>query len=173
MAERDPTVPQSDDTEALAETIRVLNIVGPLGRFNVLDTIIPTFSMGEVAQQTIQVVSPSFRSTDIFSTGIQVNAAAGLVLADTGQLAVGTYDMLLQMSSSQDEVATEFQVQFRNAANAANVAVWPYVMRGTDAVIATLTFALEIAANERLRIVNIAAGAGTDRVAATIFARVR
>jgi len=175
MAERDPNVPQVEDPETAADLIRLLRIVGPLGRLSVSDVVVPVVNMGDVVTRFVTVVEPGFRATDIFSNGFILNAATNAILADTGALPAGTYDIQLQMSSNADEASTGFMVQLRNAANSATVVEWPYAMRGgiLNTIIADMTVALEIGANERLRILNIIVGAGIDRVAAAIFARIR
>lgn len=51
MAESNPDFPQVNDPEIAANLIRRLAIVGPLGRLNVLDVVIPTVSLAELQDQ--------------------------------------------------------------------------------------------------------------------------
>lgn len=177
MAERDPNLPQSADPELQADLVRLLQIQGPLGLLNVLDVVIPTVSMGQVVPLDVEVRTPVFRSTDIFSNGILLAPVANTVLADTGALADGNYDVQLAMQSNSALTNDEsFRVEHRNAANAANLAVWDYlVLNGASAAYfyAGLTFAYQLASNERLRIINPKATTAGRSQVATIFARRR
>lgn len=176
MAERDPNLPQSTDPELQADLVRLLQVQGPLGLLNVLDVVIPTVSMGQVVPLDVDTRRPAFRSTDVFSNGLVVGGAAGAILADTGQLASGTYDVNLVMSSNDAGGPQQsIDIQHRNAANAANLAVWANLV---DAPLnATLSlnysFGYELGTNERLRAIqNLAAGA-TRVLVCVIFARRR
>ena len=172
MGEIDPTKPQVNDPEVEAELIRVLSIVGPLGKLDVIPAVLPIISMGNVVQQTVEVRSPNFRSTDIFSAGIVTGGAAGTVHADTTALQAGTYDMIYVISPTAT-TGPEWQVQHRNAANAANLAQVRHItVPGATAPI-IMTLAYEFALNERLRILNGLVMAGGEVSNATIFARRR
>lgn len=178
MAELDPNTPQAVDPERVVDLTRLLQIRGPLGVLNVLDTIIPVVNMGDVVPRTTTVLQPAFRSTDVFSNGIFVAAAANSVLADTQQLAEGTYDVVVSAENTSS-VSQEhsIQVQHRNAANAANLAAWDYIIwrnpTGGLGMLQPFAFAYELAINERIRVVNpIISGAG-EAMNVVIFARRR
>ena len=177
MGARDPTVPQSDDADLAADLIRLLKIIGPLGRLSVSDLVVPVVNMGDVVTRTITVLQPAFRASDVFSNALITAPAAGAILADTGQLAAGVYDVrLLMVTNSANLFNGGFVFQHRNAANAANIAVWHHLERtgGQDQAFQyDYTFAYEIALNERLRIAVNAAGAAARVWTATIFARRR
>lgn len=172
MAEEDPNTPQAVDPETATNLVRLLQIRGPLGVLNVLDTIIPVVNMGDVVARTVAVLQPSFRSTDVFSAGKQVGAPAATVHADTGPLAEGIYDVLLQIPETTN-TSIVWDVEHRDAANAANLAVWSTIISGTTGGRFKQRFAYEFAANERLRILNEGGVAAGVTSVAFIFARRR
>lgn len=176
MAEIDPNTPQVVDPERTVDLTRLLQIRGPLGVLNVLDTIVPVVSMGDVAPRSVQVQQPNFRTTDIFSVGWQAAAAAGTVLADTGALAAGIYDVIFQATGHTNLNQQRTETQMRNAANTANLASWDHgigqVTSGADTYI-SYTLALELAINERLRVIQVLVAGAGEGMAAIIFARRR
>lgn len=196
MAERIPGAPQVDDPAVVADFIRSLGIRGRIGELGVADTIVPVFLIGQNPGITttepapiIGVVggtpvpvsgageTPAFGSGDVFTTGPQTAPGAGTVLADTGALPAGTYDLRFLTSSNSNSVLTEtFMVQHRNAANAANLATWEYVtILSASNNVGAITYALGyiLALNERIRIINSQAGEGGTSQVAVIFARIR
>jgi len=175
MAEPTDPGPVALDPELAASLVRLLNIRGPLGNLKVLDTIVPVVSLGDVVQSTVQVVAPAFRSSDVFSAGVQVAAAANTVHADTLSLAAGIYDVTLQLSCGENSLNTNFVLEHRNAANAANLMTIPIVMNSISnaASPSTWSFGYELALNERLRILNAVAMNANRRTAAWIMARIR
>jgi len=178
MAERDPTVPQSDDPDLQADVVRLLRIVGPLGRFNVADVIVPVFQMGTVTPLDVEVLQPIFRSTEVFSGGVIIAPAAGAVLADTTALAAGDYDVRLVLTSNdtQSFASSRYVVEHRNAANAANLAVWNYLVTSGDAANSfkyESSFGYQVAANERLRVIAGPSSEALRAYSCVIFARRR
>lgn len=173
MAEPTEAGPVARDPELTANLTRLLSITGPLGVLKVLDTIVPVVSLGDVVQPTITVVTPSFRSSDIFSAGVQVGQDAGTVLADTGQLAAGTYDVKVLIASASPTSLQEVDMEHRNAANAANLAVWPHYVVNDGRGPWAYEFGYVLALNERLRAVQVVADSAGRGNAAVIFARIR
>ena len=175
MAELDPNTPQVVDTERTVDLTRLLQIRGPLGVLNVLDTIVPVVNMGDVVTRAIDIRQPSFRTTDIFGGGFFSGAAVDTVLADTGALAEGDYDVIISMTSRSSAAVQHFNVEIRNAANTANLAVWSQAMRtvSADAISLTLSLALELSADERVRILQRVANVAGESSTAVIFARRR
>ena len=178
MAETDPNTPQVVDPELTVDLTRLLQIRGPLGVLNVLDTIVPVVNMGDVVTRTVTVLQPAFRSSDIFSAGLVILPAAGAILADTGALAEGTYDIAVTMAGGILLANARVDLEIRNAANTANLAVWTHLYggfgSGFNQVGWSYTFALDLALNERLRAINIVAViTGAESAHATIFARRR
>jgi len=175
MAESDPTIPQVVDPERTVDLTRLLKIRGPLGVLNVLDTIIPVVNMGDVVTRSINIQQPSFRTTDIFGGAFYTGAAADTILADTGALAEGDYDMIISMTSRSSAALQHFNIEIRNAANTANLAIWSHSMRmlSADSIAHTLTLALVLAVNERVRVLQRVANAPGESSAVVIFARRR
>lgn len=176
MAELDPTKPQVTDPVTVADLARLLSIRGSLGVLDVADIIVPTISVGSLAPISVAIRQPAYRSTDVFSAGVLTAAAAGAIQADTTALPAGTYDVQLYMLPSAGLVGPlEMEVQHRDAADAATLAVWTFLIgSGVDgAGRQDQNFAYELANNERLRIVNIGALGAGDLTFAVIFARIR
>lgn len=176
MPDIDPSKPQINDPELEAELIRVLSIVGPMGKLDVIPAVLPTISMGNIVQQTVEVRSPAFRTTDIFSTGLQTGQAGGTLLADTGPLADGIFDVRLASTSQTSIGLQNHRIEMRNAANTASLAFWTHLMGVFTSGARPLfnyTLALEFAINERLRIVQVVTNPAGQAAEATIFARRR
>ena len=175
MAQPDSSTPQVVDPELVANLTRLLQIRGPLGLLNVLDTIVPVVNMGDVVTRTVTVLQPAYRTTDIFSFGFFNGAAAGTVLADTGALAEGIYDVHILMSARVNAALYAHEIQIRDAANTATLAVWHHGLRtlSGDTLRTTETLALELAASGRVRVVQpVISGVGESSTA-VIFARRR
>lgn len=173
-------IAHSRETDLKVQMIRDLEVVGQVPDLEIIPAILPVIVMGNVLQQTVRVEQPVFRSTDVFSNGLQTAPAAGEVLADTGPLATGVYDLQvysLMAATGFNNIRIEFQ--HRNAANAANLASWDYGCRGhsvaneTTPVWVIQTLAYELAENERLRLIVPVAFAAGDPAIGTIFARRR
>lgn len=173
MAERDPAVPQSDDQDLQADLVRLLQIVGPLGRFNVADIIVPVVSMGDVVTRTIESRTRAFRSSEVFTEGRQTAAPLFTLHADTGPaLTAGIYDLMVHIAACNTP-NTPWDIEHRDAANAATVVSWNANTTNQGGVGLDQSFAYEFALNERLRIRNaLAIGVGIFS-AAVIFARLR
>lgn len=108
---------------------------------------------------------------EVISSGDSVAPGAGAVIADSGALPAGIYDLDITISSADSSGPGKgIAVQHRNAGNAANV----NVIGGTSAACSD-TIHLEdyvIAANERIRaVVMTQAGAALSEYVA--FIRVR
>jgi len=174
MAEADPRIPQVVDPELTVDLTRLLQIRGPLGVLNVLDTIVPVVSLGNVVTPDINVRGPTFRSTDVFSIGRLGAPAAGTVLADTGALPAGIYDVMTLMTI-QETINNFIRFSHRNAANTADLMTYDPSI-GLDARsqgFDRLVFSYELAINERLRFTTVGASAVGSMYAAVIFARIR
>lgn len=171
-----PGTPELDDPLLVADLIRLLSIKGAIGRMRLADFVIPVVSLGDVVQPTVAVRTPSFRSTDVFSAGMVINPAAGTVLADTGPLPAGIYDVIIYTAADTGNLQLAHDVEHRDAANAANLAVWIHIMtRGPNVTIAVAPYVLayEIGANERLRIISSGVSAAGAQHVGVIFARIR
>lgn len=175
MADPDPSTPQVVDPERVVDLTRLLQIRGPLGVLNVLDTIVPVVSMGDVVTRTINILQPAFRSTDLFSVGFLTGSPVQTVHADTGPLLAGTYDVLLAGPMVEQNAAVAFTLAHRNAADTADLMLWGRLvsggLSGTDNPY--IPFGYEIADDERLRVVNNDVIAAGTRSIATILAHRR
>lgn len=173
MGQVDGSIPQVNDPELEVALQRLLSVVGPLGKLGVLDTVIPIVSLGDVVTPEIDTRTPSYRSTDVFSQGVQSGAAANAIHVDTGPLPIGTYDLQVLISPNGTTAPNEMQLQHRNAANNGNVVTWSYLV-GTSVGVWAHLLGYEIAvANERFIVRNIVALAAGDLSNAVIFARIR
>jgi len=170
MGVRDPTIPQIEDQELEQNLIRLLRIIGPLGRLSVADMVVPVVSMGNVVNPTVDILQPSFRSTDVFG-GSVLAPGINTVLADTGQLPAGVYDIFVAMESTTAG-SSRFQLQHRDAANAVNLMTADFVT-GIQRGPWSFPLAYELVTDERLRILNIDASTAGQFWSAQIFARVR
>lgn len=177
MAEQNSNIPQVTDPNTVADLIRLLQIRGAIGVLNVADIVLPVVNLGDLSPSETIARLPAWRSTDVFSEGVQVTPAAGTVLADTGQLPAGVYDVAFMCSSNEDaDTQGVIDFEHRNAANAANLAVWSHLLRNSalaTTVWAYYTFGYELAVNERLRSISPRAGSAGEAYSATIFARIR
>jgi hypothetical protein len=105
-----------------------------------------------------------------FTQGDLASPVAGTLMADTGALAGGSLNVLVQVGWNAGAGNSAFDIARRNAAN--NADVWkminPAVTAANDVVV--LPFRLNFLANERL-IVRVSAGGGFGvTVRANIFA---
>ncbi len=168
------------DPALQAEVIRQFNLRGELAPFVLTNAVVPIFDIGRLASiDTPQVVTTlagsqgvrvgmadtnaalqvryPFFSTGLFADDTQAAPGANTVLADTGAIASAGQFWFQVQASHDDGTAVIFEVQYRNAANNANLGVLP--ITNTQGIREWLS--IDIAANERLRIVNVTAIAGT------------
>ncbi len=172
-----PGTPEVDDPLLVADLIQLLSIKGAIGRLPLADIVIPVVSLGDVVTPDFNVRGPVFRSADVFSAGVLTASAAGTVLADTTALPAGEYDLQYWIQSSDSIGDKTIAFEHRDAANAANLAIWSFTLTGDgfqQVMKGPFTLSYELAVNERLRIVvgAVAIQAGVPSVA-TIFARLR
>lgn len=175
MPPRDTTQVQLDFPLLVADLIRDLNLIGTVGLLNFSPAVVPTFLIGSREGALSLTSEPvPFESSHVFSDKT-TNPAINAVLADTGALPAGNYDVVAGISISGHPAGADFtNFQHRNAADAANLAEWPFARGPIQTEQAfPQTFGYTIAANERLRWQNIAAIAGGTQVATFIMARRR
>ena len=154
MAQRDASQVQLDFPELTADLIRELRLTGVLGLLNLSDTVVPIISVGNVRPQVIRTDVASYDSAEVFS-GFAVGPINGTVIAETGALPAGTFDVVFGGSyTGNNLIANLLELQWRNAANAANLATWPNNAGAAGAdgqIFTTVQTALNIGLNERLR----------------------
>lgn len=110
--------------------------------------------------QTSQQVSIGGGLLDSGLASFQVaSPALNTVVLDTGPLAGGTYRFFLMIFSTVSYNPNNWAVQHRDAANAANLHEFFPSQPATST--AQIQFTLEVAANERVRMLNPAAFAST------------
>lgn len=167
-----------DDPSLLDRILRQFRVKGRVNPFEIGNVAVPTFDIGELAQDrpVTEVVTPDSTSavriglsddqsaltikypphlpTETFSDQSAAPGAAS-VLADTGQLAASEF--FLQFTLSHDDAALRhIEIQWRNAANTATLATYPIWV--TEVTNRWLN--VDVALNERFRLVNITAIAG-------------
>lgn len=97
----------------------------------------------------------------IKSEGEKTNPALNLLMADTGALAAGTWELRFTVGAS---AAADFQIQRRNAANTANVGD-VVILKGPAGQSGQYIFTFHLEVNERVRVVMDDALTGTAAVA--------
>lgn len=136
---------------------------------NVNGEVVPAVLVGSLV--TLSANSTPMVHGVPYTAGELVAPAVNTVLADTGPLPAGTYNVRLIVSGLNVTASwrTDFRLQRRDAANAANIwsqafQVWEGSPR-YDAV-----FAITLAANERLRIITVAATSAGEPIQGSIWA---
>ncbi len=146
-----------------------------IGRLASIDTpqVVTTLAgsqgvrVGTVNRTTALLNAPiETNDADVTDSGVVVNPGAATVLADTGALTLNNFLVEVHFSST---VIADFRIEWRNAANAANVASWSSFADSHGYTLGPWN--LRLAASERIRILNIAAvvGSVTAVVSASII----
>ncbi len=176
------------DPQLQASVIRQFNLRGELAPFNLTENVVPIFDIGTLLRaidptvvttlagsQGVRVgtsgtaalvtAQPPVVDTNVTDGGFAVNPGAAALLVDSGALGAGdrTFDIYLGGSALFDLI-----IEWRNAANAANVATWSILAGdvGGGGNVHWGPHNLDLANNERVRIVTGGAVVGT--VASTI-----
>lgn len=140
------------------EPFTLVNNVQPVSIVDV-DTNIP-----------VTVTDPVF--TTPASNGVQAAPAINTILADTGPLLSGTWAFLVMIEVGDGNAAafSRTALQHRNAANGANI--WEsntFTTSGTPCHHRVFTFSKSMALNERMRAINLVAGAVGSQYNVNIF----
>ncbi len=167
------------DPDLQAQVIREFNLKGALSPFNLTETVVPIIDIGRLLSVAVQEVVtpgqadsvqigigatdeslpvsfPSHVSTNAFEDSTAAPAAA-TVLVDTGQITTAS-EYFIQFSVSHDDAALRhFELQWRDGANAANLAVYPF---WTSQDKAFWLYPSITGSNQRFRLVNVTAIAG-------------
>ena len=173
MAQRDGLRPQIDFPQLIADVIRDLNVRGPLGVLNLSDEVRPVFIIG-ARGLTVTANLVDFDSSQVFSGDASLPVAS-TVVADTGQLVAGTYDLLLQLSSDIQVGSNDpIRVQHRNSGNTATLATLLSLYCRGGAVSDGQSFVpligYRIALNERIRILSPSTNATSGGCSGQIWA---
>lgn len=158
MPPRDPSKVQLDFPDLVADLISDLNLRGTVGLMDFVDSMQPVYVAGSrEGALSLANLQPTFTTAEIFAdqTG---SPAANAVLADTGALVAGTYDVYAMASWGYSPAVSAgpiFDFQHRNAADAVTLARVPYaslvaVADGQHDNL-SFTYATVVAENERLR----------------------
>jgi len=176
MAPRNPAKVQLDFPQLTADLISQLRLTGTVGLIDFLDAVRPVYIVasreGALAFTASQ---PLFTSAGV-SSGFAVNPLANAVIADSGPLPAGDYDIFASMSMNGNLTATgHIELQHRNAANAATLAVLLDMSGGgvpndIHADIPALGYTLAL--NERLRF-QLLLGNMTGGVSANVGVQIR
>ncbi len=172
------------DPELVARVVRQFNLKGPLAPFNLTENVIPTFDIGQLTgiapdptvvtttqgSQGVRVgvavgaslptQTTAYFPAQVSNSGSVTNPGAATVLVDTGALGTGAH-LVHWMVNSDAAAASVFDIEHRNAANSANLAVWNVQFPaggGAFGMFQQLT--MNVIFGERFRIVNPAAITG-------------
>jgi len=176
MAGRDANRPQLDFPQLVADLIATLNLTGQLGILEMSDQVSPVFLIGSRGV-VFGGENPTFASAEVFS-GSATNPAANVVLADTGALPAGTYDVMSNISIRAQKGAggnTAVLIEHRNAANAATLAILDSMAGTGNHEVAESTlplFGYTLALNERIRLI-VGGGLLVGTVAGSLFVHLR
>ncbi len=175
------------DPALQAAVIRQFNLRGELAPFNLTENVVPIFDIGQLIgaaptvvttlegsqgvrvgtalqNDALQVMEGRTLFGDVVDSGFVVNPGAAGLLVDTGQLVADRHHIEIHAGGS---ALFDLIIEWRNAANAANVATWS-VFAGDVGGGGNFHWKaiLQMATNERIRVVTGGAVVGT--VAATI-----
>lgn len=163
------------DPVLIADIVSQLNIRGELAPFEISQVAFPVFDIGRLAGLTgvQKVATPDSENavrvgaaTDFhLPSGYQasqpaewfndesLNPGVGDILADTGQLAAGVHVLHTGFSSDDKTTGNIIELQWRNAANSANVASMQFMFlgRGQQNI---GPFFVNVAVNQRFRYLN-------------------
>lgn len=176
MPPRDPSKTQLDNPELLAALISELQIIGQIGLIDFVPAVNPVFIVGSRGL-SINVEPPVYQSAEIFSGATQA-PAVNAIIADTGALPAGDYDIFCNIAGSGISAAvfSAITLQHRNAANAATLATLlatSHNASGNVPVFGSLPLTgYQLALDERLRVIMLL-GNLTGGVTASIGVRRR
>lgn len=160
--------------QGFPDLLNRLGIQPPLvAPFWYLSNVIQPVSLVDQEVDITTIASPVLFGGLPSSAGFINNPAANAILADTGQLPAGNYDLKVWVSLYSDTTGNGAMVlERRDAANAANI--WSAEIMACAAGASSFqnierTLSVPLQENERFRIRNVVALAGTATVQATIF----
>lgn len=143
---------------------------GPREGFGLVNSVQPVALVD--VDVSIPVISSQVVFAGPFSIGHQLGPAVNTVLADTNQLAAGTWQFCVTVNIQDGAAAGgRAALQHRDAANAANI--WErnyYVIGPSGNIDSVWVFTKSVALNERLRVIVLGSPAGGSFYNANIFA---
>ncbi len=176
MPPRDPNIPQLDNPELVAALITQLEIIGGIGLLNFVPAVSPVFIVGSRGL-SISNDPPVYQSAQIFD-GTAAAPVANTVVADSGALPAGDYDIWANIASAGSATAGTFAilaVEHRNAANAVTLATLlrlSITTAGVSPFGSLPQTGYRLALNERIRAITLIQTI-SGGVAATIGVRIR
>ncbi|MBI4598008.1 MAG: hypothetical protein HY737_06380 [Candidatus Omnitrophica bacterium] len=151
------------------DLVRDLELKGELGELTIGPEVFGVVVLDSLESFVASPQKPN-RVGDWFTAGEQIAPAANAVLADTGALAVGVYDVDVFITHNEPG-SNRFVLQWRDAANAANLTLQTIRLAEQRSFI-HFHLVLEIeTANERFRVLVLAAGGAGVQYQASILTR--
>ena len=159
MPVRDPRIPQLDNPELVAALLNELQIIGQIGLLDFVPAVNPVFIVGSRGL-SINNEPPVYQSAEIFD-GLALAPLANVVIADSGPLPAGDYDIWASIAFGGIATAGssgQVVLQHRNAANAATLAT---LLQLATATVSTTGFGAlpqtgyRLALNERIRVITL------------------
>ncbi len=159
MPPRDPSKIQLDFPQLTADLIAQLNLIGTVGLLDFAPTVLPVFIIGD-RDLTVDAVPVAYAAAEIFS-GAATSPSVNDIIADTGQLPAGTYDVFAQIHSASSALVgpAHAALQHRNAANTATLATLAdaaFTTTVLESAVRISGLGYILSANERLRIILLA-----------------
>lgn len=175
MPPRNPNKIQLDFPELTADLISQLKLVGTVGLLDFAATVSPVFIIGD-RDLTVKALAPVYQSSEVFHAS-SANPGVNGILADTGQLAAGSYDIFAEIAwvGSTTVKTAGFRLQHRNASDNGTLATLSESLPPTADAHGQLVFpatGYKIGLNERLRYI-APFSEFIGQVASTIAAAVR
>ncbi len=171
-------LPIVTDNVALQNWINSLGLQGLVPPLRGLPFVLPVAVVANPVPLSAQVgIGAIYSPGDIFSAGKQGAPAGNVVLADTGQISAdATLDLVIHFAMNGTDPGNEkyeVDVQHRDAANAANVATLRVFTGNSKDGPAIFVITYNVLTGERIRVINLLAGAAGTQYSSTIWARAR
>ena len=161
-----PVWPQLDDAMVQFGLATELPVRGVVGEINCSDWLSLQVLVKSLRAERYKWLAPL---VTIASNGFLAAPVSGSVLADTGPLEAGEYDIELLLVS-EDNNALNVNGAHRNSTNSANVGTpIPLMIAGDTGSPSRVSFAQAFAADERFRIQSSGAPSGGSYTAAAIL----
>ncbi len=155
---------QSTNFQALLTRLGITRNQVP---FALQSEVVPAVLVGGEVEFVV-VPPPAYEVTDVFTAGQLTNPAGGTILADTGPLPRGPYNLNIFISAAENNVYT---FELRNAADAADL--WTQLIGSIERQLTNLQLRIFVANdNERFRIRTFGGSNVGIVYQATIMARI-
>lgn len=159
MAGRDPNIPQLDFPQLVADLIADLRLTGQVGLLDFSDLVRPVFIIGSRGGSLQVTAAPPVFSSASVAGATQINPVANTLIAGTGPLPAGDYDVFCSISfNGVMNVTGAVVLQHRDAADAATLEQLLQLGMTTTQHAQTIllpTIGYTLALNESLRVIVI------------------